>query len=122
MNRVLQVLSSEKVHLTAEEILDQLDDVGRATVYRALDRLCEEGIINRLSLESGTSVYEYVRKPHMHFVCRKCGKLYDIPVPMTDILEQTAAGSGHTVQKIDVTAYGICTACQQAAQNEYGGY
>jgi Fur family ferric uptake transcriptional regulator len=121
MNRVLQVLSSAPVHLTAEEILGKLDDVGRATVYRALDRLCEEGIVNRLSLESGTSVYEYVREMHMHFMYRKCGCVYDIPGDSMAILEQTLRKSGHIIQKTDVTAYGICRDCQKAANNENGG-
>lgn len=121
MNRVLQVLSCESVHLTAEEILGKVDDVGRATVYRALDRLCEEGLINRLSLEGGTSVYEYVREPHMHFMCRQCGRICDISGDPAAILEQTMCKSGHIVQKMDVTVYGICRDCQLAVNNENGG-
>ncbi|MBQ7487490.1 MAG: transcriptional repressor [Clostridia bacterium] len=121
MNRVLQVLSCESVHLTAEEILGKVDDVGRATVYRALDRLCEEGLINRLSLEGGTSVYEYVREPHMHFMCRQCGRICDISGDPAAILEQTMRKSVHIVQKMDVTVYGICRDCQLAVNNENGG-
>ena len=114
MHRVLQTLSASRVHLTAEEILECLEGVGRATVYRALDRLCEQGLINRLSLESGTSVYEYVREPHMHFVCRECGNLYDIPAEFTSSLEQIMTKCGHSIVKTDVTAYGVCKNCRMA--------
>ena len=114
MHRVLQVLSSARVHLTAEEILSHLDGVGRATVYRALDRLCEQGIIERLSLESGTSVYEYVREPHMHFKCRMCGSLYDIPADFTASLEQIKTLCDHSIEKTDVIAYGVCKSCRMA--------
>ncbi|MBQ9008077.1 MAG: transcriptional repressor [Clostridia bacterium] len=117
MHRVLQTLSENQVHLTADEILNHLDDVGRATVYRALDRLCEQGIINRLSLEGGTSVYEYVREPHMHFICRQCGNLYDIHAEFSLPLEQIVAKCGHSVMKTDVTAYGICKNCLMAESN-----
>jgi rubrerythrin len=121
MYRVLQVLSSAPVHLTAEEILEKMDNVGRATVYRALDRLREEDIIQRLSLESGASVYEYVREPHMHFICKVCGHLYDISGNPAAALEQMICRSGHVVQKTDVTAYGICYVCQRQQTTEMEG-
>ena len=117
MERVLQVLSGSPVHLTAEEILKSINDVGRATVYRALDRLTEEGIIHRLSLEHGASVYEYVRKPHMHFRCSQCGKLYDIPGDAGEAIAVAMMQSGHRIERTDVISYGICFNCLNQTQN-----
>ena len=48
--QVLSVLASRRCHLTADEILENLEDIGTATVYRALDHLTEMGLIRRLSL------------------------------------------------------------------------
>ena len=36
---VLNVLAEKRCHLTADEILSSLDNIGTATVYRALDHL-----------------------------------------------------------------------------------
>jgi len=75
---VLNVLAERRCHLTAEEILASLDSIGTATVYRALDHLTELGLIRRLSLGKKSAVYEYVRDSHVHFVCNRCGQVYDI--------------------------------------------
>lgn len=109
MSRVLEILKTERVHLNAEEILQQVD-VSRPTVYRALDRLMQEGFVRRLSLEGDRSVYEYVREVHTHFVCRNCGKIYDLPFSK-DIGTELIGGSGHQMEKTDVTVYGTCRNC-----------
>ena len=109
MSRVLEILKTERVHLNAEEILQQVD-VSRPTVYRALDRLMQEGFVRRLSLEGDRSVYEYVREVHAHFVCRNCGKIYDLPFSK-DIGTELIGGSGHQMEKTDVTVYGTCRNC-----------
>ena len=36
---VLDILAAKRCHLTADEILEGLDGIGTATVYRALDHL-----------------------------------------------------------------------------------
>ena len=75
---VLDILAAKRCHLTADEILEGLDGIGTATVYRALDHLTEMGLIRRLSLGKKSAVYEYIRTNHMHFVCEQCGSVYDI--------------------------------------------
>ena len=40
---VLDILAAKRCHLTADEILEGLDGIGTATVYRALDHLTEMG-------------------------------------------------------------------------------
>lgn len=71
---VLDILAAKRCHLTADEILEGLDGIGTATVYRALDHLTEMGLIRRLSLGKKSAVYEYIRTNHMHFVCEQCGR------------------------------------------------
>lgn len=48
--QVLNALAARRCHLTADEILENLEGIGTATVYRALDHLTEMGLIRRLSL------------------------------------------------------------------------
>ena len=62
--QVLNVLAARRCHLTADEILENLEGIGTATVYRALDHLTEMGLIRRLSLGRKSAVYEaWRRKP-----------------------------------------------------------
>ena len=87
---VLNVLSERRCHLTAEEILERTDGIGTATVYRALDHLTESGRIRRLSLGRKSAVYEYIRDAHMHFVCSRCGAVYDIQADLSGMIREAA--------------------------------
>lgn len=111
---VLGVLSSSRCHLTAEEILGSLDGIGTATVYRALDHLTELGYVRRLSLGKKKAVYECTRKPHMHFVCDRCGQVYDIEADLSGMIGEAAKCCSHQVTWSEVTAHGICKACRAA--------
>ena len=113
---VLGVLAHKRCHLTAEEILENLDNIGTATVYRALDHLTELGMIRRLSLGKKSAVYEYVRDSHVHFVCNACGRVYDIQADFSGMVKEAARVCGHCVDWVEVTAHGACSACTENEQ------
>lgn len=108
---VLAVLAQKRCHLTAEEILESMDNIGTATVYRALDHLTELGMIRRLSLGKKSAVYEYVRDSHVHFVCGRCGQVYDIQADFSGMVKEAARVCGHHVNWTEITAHGVCSAC-----------
>ena len=110
---VLGVLAERRCHLTAEEILESLDNIGTATVYRALDHLTELGMIRRLALGKKSAVYEYVRDSHVHFVCHRCGKVYDVQADFSGMVKEAAKVCGHLVDWVEVTAHGTCSACSE---------
>lgn len=108
---VLNVLAEKRCHLTAEEILASVDGIGTATVYRALDHLTEIGRIRRLSLGKKSAVYEYIRDSHIHFVCNRCGVVYDVQADLSGMVREAAKCCGHHVNWSEVTAHGVCSAC-----------
>ena len=115
---VLSILAQTRCHLTAEEILVQADSIGTATVYRALDHLTALGFVRRLSLGKKSAVYEYVRKEHAHFVCSRCGGVFDIPADFSGMVGEAAICSGHEVLYSEVTAHGVCRACLEREHQE----
>ena len=108
---VLGVLAEKRCHLTAEEILAQVQGVGTATVYRALDHLTEIGKIRRLALGKRSAVYEYIRDSHMHFVCSRCGFVCDIQEDLSGLVQEAAVSRGYHVNWSEVTVHGVCGAC-----------
>lgn len=110
---VLGILAAERCHLTAEEILQRAEGMGTATVYRALDTLTEKGQVRRLALGRKSAVYEYIRDTHMHFVCERCGGVFDIAADLTGMVREAARCCGHTVSGCEITARGLCAACAQ---------
>ena len=115
---VLDVLASKRCHLTAEEILDSLDHIGTATVYRALDHLTELGLIRRLSVGKRSAVYEFVRDQHMHLICCRCGQVYDVPADLSGMIREAARCCGHQVNFVEINAHGVCKDCCAAQEKE----
>ena len=88
--------------------------LGCSTVYRALDRLCEMGLVSRLHLPGmSAAFYEQSRPSHAHFVCRSCGRIEDVDcdVPSDAIRSFVKARDGE-VEEITLTVHGRCTACR----------
>lgn len=121
---ILQVLvDNAGKHLSAEDVLYILRGkdikVGQATVYRCLDNLAQQGILERLDFGDGAHRYEINASDdakahsHHHLVCRKCGAVIDFDVDLLERLEQRVEQQrGFHVLNHQVTFYGVCEGCQ----------
>ena len=114
MHRVLQDLGR---HVSAEEILarasSQLPNLSLPTVYATLDLFEDLGIVRRVSAGPGPLLFDpRTEDDHQHFVCRKCGRVYDLETKV-DVRGATrqAKGSGHQPDRADVVITGLCRSC-----------
>ena len=58
-------------------------------------------------------------KPHYHFQCEKCSKIYDLPVEITQRVKDNVSHSGFEVTKFTVMVSGICPNCKsEQKENE----
>lgn len=105
-------------HLSAEAIYQQLkdqgDDVGLATVYRVLAQFESAGLVRRHNFEGGFSVFEVEQEEHHdHLVCERCGKVQEF---YDELIEQKqteiAKKHGFLLTEHNHTIYGVCKACQ----------
>ena len=102
-------------HMTAEEVMAVLQEtepgIGKATVYRNLNVLCEEGIIQKIS-EKGFSFYDGNPVPHDHLYCLRCGKVFDIDAPYDSRSDRKAAeAAGARIIRHSTAFEGICKNC-----------
>lgn len=110
-------------HATAEAVYEEVSlkhpTISRATVYRNLHVLVEEGKIRRLVVPGGADCYDHVPVPHYHIRCEKCGKMFDVDMdllPGLDKLVRDAHGfefTGH-----DLIFRGICPVCREKHTKE----
>ncbi|MEE0062449.1 MAG: transcriptional repressor, partial [Oscillospiraceae bacterium] len=104
---------------TVEQLLTAMGDAapGRSTVYRALDRLVEEGTVRRFAPESGGSAAYQAMDPghcdaHLHLKCVGCGRLIHLDTGVSDALQaDLLRAAGFTVDGRSTTIYGTCAAC-----------
>jgi len=109
---VLKVIMDYKNHMSADEIFrllqNKLPTISRATIYNTLNLLSKRGVL--LEIVTPESVrYDYVEKPHHHFYCERCKKVYDLhdELPSLNIKEI----EGHKVKKVEYYIVGICKNC-----------
>ncbi len=83
---ILSVIETASKHLDASQILrkaQKIDaSVDRSTVYRTLQLLKRQGLIDELDLmHSNGDGHYYERKPdrdHIHMACLRCGKIAEL--------------------------------------------
>jgi Fur family ferric uptake transcriptional regulator len=111
-------------HVGAQDIVEHLrrqgTAVGKSTVYRALDRLVEQGVLRRFYLEEGMSAcYQLILEngrchEHFHLKCLSCGRLIHMECSLLQEIQ------GHILEehrfRIDQSKtvfYGLCEDCEK---------
>ena len=111
---VLEYLYQNHTHPTAEEIYQSLKEnfsiISQATIYNALQFLKNHGLIREITIEKGKSHFDYEVEPHHHFLCRRCGHIYDIYVEGCP-LEGKETVDGYKIEELRPYIIGVCPEC-----------
>ncbi|WP_336028695.1 Fur family transcriptional regulator [Geodermatophilus sp. FMUSA9-8] len=92
------------------------DAVGLATVYRALQALVDDGLLDVLRNDDGEASYRRCSPVHHHhLVCRSCGTTVEVAdAPVERWAARVAAEHGFTDVSHQVEVFGTCAACHAA--------
>ena len=99
---VLDLLWREKDHLSARDIFQKLNAIGRhighTSVYQNLEALQSAGVIECLDRASGR-LYGYRSDPHSHLTCLDTGEIQDLDVVLPEVLiRQIEAFTGYSIE------------------------
>ncbi len=113
---VLETVRKLQCHSTADEIYQEIakshPTIGRGTVYRNLQRLCESGEIRKRESLNGADRFDHLCHNHYHVQCMKCGHVFDVDMPYMSDLEQSIQNTrGFVFTGHDVIFKGICPEC-----------
>jgi Fe2+ or Zn2+ uptake regulation protein len=82
------------------------------TVYRNLQILAEEGEIVCIKSDPEALRYDRRRDRHHHLYCRKCGRVFDVPLPYRARIDREAAEkSGCVIEGHRISFEGLCKDC-----------
>lgn len=122
---ILEVLESHgSGHLTVDDVTALLAEketvVGKSTVYRYLEKLAEEGVVKKYTVDGERSVcYQYLVSHescsnHYHMKCEKCGKLIHMECETVDKLtEHIFTHHNFRLNGAKCVFYGICDKCYE---------
>jgi Fe2+ or Zn2+ uptake regulation protein len=104
----------EEENFTVEELAAELDQVGRATVYRTVKLLLDQGLICRVILGDGNACYRVSHKAHHHhLVCVNCGAIEDVHLnDVENVLAQVRDASDFELLSHRIEIYGFCPRCK----------
>ena len=114
------------VHITAGDVCEyfreQGSSIGQSTIYRQLEQLVDEGILNKYTIGAGSpACFEYVdgeshgdRETCFHCKCEKCGKLIHLHCHEIEELKEHLQGHhGFSLDPIRTVFYGLCGQCEK---------
>ncbi len=112
---ILELLQSEKTALSQDRIEAVLKgEMDRVTIYRVLNRFCEDGITHKILADDGKNYYALCRgckgekhdHNHFHFRCVGCGSIECLDEKVVVTLPE-----GYALQNVAGWVTGNCPAC-----------
>ncbi len=102
--------SAQDIH---EVLRREGESIGLATVYRALQLMADNGLVDVVKTDSGEAVYRQCSASHHHhLVCRGCGRTIEIQGPAVErwanamAAEHDYSDVSHTIE-----LFGTCPTC-----------
>jgi Fur family ferric uptake transcriptional regulator len=119
---VVAELASQKCCSSAQRIADRIraggSRVGVASVYRVLEGLREEGLVQRIDAGDGGALYEPMipgGEHHHHAICESCGRLTPFEdAELERAIHKLADRLGHRARAHDVLIRGRCPSCARS--------
>jgi Fe2+ or Zn2+ uptake regulation protein len=115
---VADLIAARDGHFTALDLLDDARarrmDIGRATVFRALELFTALGALERLDLPSGGHAYVPChRSHHHHLVCSGCGRATEVEdLGLASALDEIERRTGWHIDAHRLELYGRCPRCR----------
>ncbi len=112
---VYKELVSRNDHPSAEELYEDLkgkiEGISLTTVYRTLASLEKAGLVARVPTLKDKVRYDARVEPHSHFVCLKCGRVYDVDCDFKSSVNLSNIPEGFEVKSCSFVCYGVCKKC-----------
>ena len=114
---IIDALMNTTSHPSAEMLYEQLKptipDLSLGTVYRNLSLFTGDGTAQVAAHVDGKERFDGRTDPHIHFVCRKCGCVYDLDsLSVHESFYPEIIEKYHFIpEKYSLTFTGLCSSC-----------
>lgn len=110
-------LADRKDHPTADQVHDALRErlpgMSRATVYRVLETLVEQGFARKVHHPGAVARFDPMTTRHHHLVCDRCGRLVDLEDGAVSAVRLPEAGRrGFEIRDYSISFTGLCRDCR----------
>ncbi len=115
---ILKFISNQNKPIDVNQIYQGLVAKGLkldpVTIYRALNKLNEVGLVKQVNLREGKLRYEIEGDHHHHLVCKKCKKIEEIYGEWLQKAEELISKKYQfTAVEHALEFFGVCKTCQE---------
>jgi Fur family transcriptional regulator, ferric uptake regulator len=112
MQQILEYLKSVKCHPDAKAVYwaikKKIPTITLATVYRNLNKLFQQGKIQRIEI-NGEYRFDADTEFHQHCICKVCGKIFDVHNKnFSDYALKHCKAEGFSPEKVSIIFQGQC--------------
>lgn len=112
---IMDYLLSHRTHPSIEEIYsalcDEIPTLSKTTVYNTLKLFVEHRAAQMLTIDEKNVCYDADLTLHSHFLCKKCNKIYDLPLSKDEERINGMQNEGFQVDEVHQYYKGICPSC-----------
>ncbi|WP_179336247.1 Fur family transcriptional regulator [Winogradskyella costae] len=112
---VLSVITKAGQAMSQDAIEEKVAiDINRATIYRVLNRFCDDGVLHKVLAEDGKQYFAlcdgcdetHQEHQHFHFKCTVCETLECLPNAVNYSIP-----AGYQVENVNCVLTGVCKKC-----------
>ena len=115
--KIYKYLTEHRTHPDVEtiynDLVKELPTISKTTIYNTLKEFAEKNLVLEIPLETKLCFDGYTQ-PHSHFICEKCGEVYDLNIEYSFAKRQKI--DGHLVKKFCGIFKGICRECKKKGE------
>lgn len=112
---IMDYLMTHYTHPTVDDVYNALSPkmptLSLTTVYNTLRTFSEKKVAQMLTIDDHHVCYDGDTSPHVHFFCRSCGKVLDMPETAAPKLDEDRMMDGFMVDEVQLYYRGICADC-----------
>lgn len=117
---IMDFLLTHHTHPTVEDvyqgICDQIPTLSRTTVYNTLRMFSEKHAAQMLTIDDHHVCYDGDMRPHVHFICRECGRVIDLFDEQAPRFDGHNVVDGNLVDDMQLYYKGVCKSCLAKAK------
>lgn len=114
---IMDYLLEHRTHPSIDEIYlalcDDMPTLSKTTVYNTLKLFVEHGAAQMLTIMEKNTNYDGDVSLHAHFLCKKCGKIFDLPARAEEERVAKFGEDGFRVEEVHQYYKGICPECAE---------
>ena len=125
--QILGAFLEQEGHLSADDLFTLVRSkhpgIGRATVYRSLQWMVDQGLARKVDFGEGRSRFEptYHHPRHFHLICEQCHRSSEfLSSDVETLMDEIAAARNFTAKQAVVQILGTCEECRTGTSGTPG--